>query len=149
MKQCLKGRALSCTVAIPLLLIFLIISAEFCACRGPQNDPLAPEEGVPLQARLVLKADVSRGTVPLTVNFLLSLEGPIDTIFTRLPEVSLLGGYNPEEALYAPLSDSVTSARRSYSGREHYFRTGVFKAVMVLHGIHGDMYSDTVQISVD
>jgi hypothetical protein len=65
-----------------------------------------------------------------------------------VPELSLLGGYNPEEELYTPAPDTVTFARKSYTGREHYFRQGTFNAVMIVHGVHGDIFSDTVRITV-
>ena len=107
----------------------------------PDNTGIGP-------IRLVLTADVMSGTVPLTVNFTGTLYGFIDTLALKVPETTFTGGYNPEEEIYAPLPDTVTPARRSYSAREHYFRQNSFKAVMKLHGVHRDIISDTVTIDV-
>jgi hypothetical protein len=65
-----------------------------------------------------------------------------------VPELSLQGGFNPEEELYTPAPDTITIARKSYTGREHYFQKGTFKAVMIVHGTHGDIFSDIVHITV-
>jgi hypothetical protein len=119
------------------------------SCRPETSSPAGPSGGGLSPVTLVLTADVTNGTIPLTVNFTGTLNGPIDTIYTRVPEVSLEGGYNPEESLYTPSPDTVTPARSAYTGREHYFRQGTFNAVMILHGIHGDVCSDTIQITVN
>ena len=118
------------------------------SCRPESTSPVGPSAGGRSRVVLVLKADVKSGTVPLTVNFTGALLGRIDTVFTLVPEVSLEGGYNPEESLYTPSPDTVTPGRSTYTGREHYFHQGTFNAVMILHGLHGDIHSDTVQISV-
>jgi hypothetical protein len=110
----------------------------------PPEPPAAGESSI----RLILTADVTTGTIPLTVSFTGTLRGVIDTLYTKVPEVSLEGGFNPEEELYTPVPDSVIAARTNYPGREHYFRAGTFGPVMILHGVHGDIASDTVMITV-
>jgi hypothetical protein len=77
-----------------------------------------------------------------------ALQGSIRTSYTRVPEVSLEGGYNTNESMYTPDPDTVTVARSSYTGREHYFHLGTFNAVMIVHGVHGDIFSDTIRITV-
>ena len=130
---------------LPPAFCFVVISS----CTREPYQPTAPAAagaGSPL--RLVLTADVTAGTVPLTVNFTGTLLGRIDTPFTLVPELSLEGGYNPEEELYTPAPDTITIARKSYTGREHYFHRGTFNAVMIVHGTHRDILSDTVHITV-
>jgi hypothetical protein len=118
------------------------------SCRPEASSPAGPSAGGVSPARLILTADVTTGSIPLTVNFTGTLQGYIDTLYTRVPEISLEGGYNPEESLYTPSPDTVTPGRSTYTGREHYFRQGTFNAVMILHGLHGDIRSDTVLITV-
>lgn len=98
--------------------------------------------------RLVLTADMTNGTVPLTVNFTGTLYSRIDTILLKVPEVSFDGGYNPDDEIYVPRLDTVTVARRVHTAREHYFTQHTFKAVMKLHGMYRDIISDTVVITV-
>jgi hypothetical protein len=122
--------------------------AVFSSCMREPYFPTNPPAGGESSIRLILTADMTTGTIPLTVTFTGTLQGPIDTLYTQVPEVSLEGGFNPEEELYTPVPDSVTPARENYQGREHYFRPGTFGAVMILHGVHGDIVSDTVRITV-
>lgn len=118
------------------------------SCTREAYHPTAPAADGAATLRLVLTADVTTGTIPLTVNFTGALQGSIGTSYTRVPEVSLEGGYNTEESLYTPDPDTVTVARASYTGREHYFHPGTFNAVMIVHGVHGDIFSDTIRITV-
>lgn len=123
--------------------------ALFPSCFRDPYFPAEPPEAGDSSIRFILTADVTSGTIPLTVTFTGTIQGPIDTLYTRVPEISLEGGFNPEEELYTPVPDSVTAARQIYQGREHYFRQGTFGAVMILHGVHGDVVSDTVRITVN
>lgn len=126
------------------MLVFLSISA----CERDQVPSLAPESSAPGVPRLLLTADRTEGTVPLTVNFTGTLSGGFDTMVTKVPEVSLAGGSSTDADLYAPIPDTLTAARHAYSAREHYFKQGSFKAVMRLHGRGGDILSDTLVITV-
>jgi hypothetical protein len=134
--------------AAPGILVIAIATALAASCDREPYFPTTPPDTGQQGVRLTLNADATSGTVPLTVNFTGSLKGPIDTLSTLVPESSLEGGYNPEEALYTPVPDTTAKARGSYQGREHYFRQGTYSAVMIVHGLHGDILSDTVTITV-
>jgi len=84
----------------------------------------------------------------LTVNFTGILYGRIDTLFTTVPEITFNGGSIQPEALYYPLPDTLTGARRMYGAREHYFRNDTFKAVMIVRGRYREIVSDTLVITV-
>jgi hypothetical protein len=131
------------------LLFILVLQCFFLSSCERKSLPLSvSDDRVDGPARLVLTADTTNGTVPLTVNFTGTLYGRIDTIFLRVPEVSFVGGYDPADEIYVPLLDTLTVARRVYTAREHYFVQHTFKAVMKLHGMYRDIVSDTVVITV-
>lgn len=125
-----------------------LVLMSISACERDQIPPVGPANSAPGPPRLLLTADQTEGTVPLTVNFTGTLSGGFDTMVTKVPEVSLAGGSSTDADLYAPIPDTLTAARRAYNAREHYFKPGSFKAVMRLHGRGGDILSDTLVINV-
>lgn len=99
--------------------------------------------------RLLLTADTSSGTVPLTVSFTGMLYGTIDTLLLTVPEISFDGGTGQPLGAYEPKPDTLAPARRVYTAREHYLQRRAFRAVMILHGRYGTLVSDTCTISVE
>ena len=118
------------------------------ACGRLEPSPAGPATGATGPLRLALSADQTSGAVPLTVTFTGRLSGSFDTLFTRVPEVSLAGGATSDADLYSSLPDTLSPARAVYTAREHYFRGGTFRAVMRLHARGGDVVSDTLVITV-
>jgi hypothetical protein len=129
-----------------LVIVFAVLVLP--SCRGDDFSPNVVDEAVGGPARLVLSADVTTGSVPLTVNFTGTLYGRIDTLFTTVPEITFNGGSTQPEALYYPLPDTLTGARRTYGAREHYFRNDTYRAVMIVHGRYRTIVSDTLVITV-
>jgi hypothetical protein len=125
-----------------------LVLMSISACERDQNPLAAPKSSAQGSPRLLLTADQTEGTVPLTVNFTGTLSGGFDTLVTKVPEVSLAGGASTDADQYMPIPDTLTAARRVYSAREHYFKQGSFKAVLRLHGRGGDILSDTLLITV-
>lgn len=119
------------------------------SCAREFADPAGPEPQTAGAARLVLTADTTAGTIPLTVNFTGVLFGSIDTLLLRVPEVSFDGGTDQVPVLYVPQPDTLARAQREYTARAHYFRHGTYQAVMTLHGRSGNIVSDTCRISVE
>jgi hypothetical protein len=118
-------------------------------CGRLEPSPAGPASPASGPARLTISADQTSGAIPLTVTFTGKLSGSIDTLLTRVPEVSLEGGATSGGGEYSSLPDTLAPARPVYTAREHYFRAGTFRAVMRLHARGGDVVSDTLVIAVE
>lgn len=131
-----------------LTIVISLAALVLPSCTRESFPPTATEGMERGPIRLVLTADVTTGSVPLTVNFTGTVYGRIDTVFTTVPEITFHGGSTQSESPYHPVPDSITSVRRTYSAREHYFRNDTFKSVMIVHSRYREIVSDTLVITV-
>jgi hypothetical protein len=132
--------------------VLMVAALSLCSglsCGREFPDPSGPDFHDNGAVQLVLTGDVTAGTIPLTVSFTGTLYGTIDTLLLQVPEVFFDGGTNQVPVLYVPQPDTLAPAQRSYAAREHYFRQGTFRAVMMLHSRYGTIVSDTCRISVE
>lgn len=129
----------------------MIVAAGLCVLSSCERETVVSDGSDVLAegtVRLLLTADVTTGTVPLTVSFTGTLYGAIDTLLLRVPEVSFDGGNNPNPDVYLANPDTLAPPRRLYTSREHYLQSRTFRAVMTLHGRFRDITSDTLLITV-
>ncbi len=132
--------------------VLLVVALSLCtwlSCEREFAVPNGPDVHDNVAVQLVLTGDVTAGTIPLTVSFTGTLYGLIDTLLLQVPEVFFDGGTDQVPVVYVPLPDTLARAQRIYTAREHYFRHGTFRAVMLLHNRYGTIVSDTCRISVE
>lgn len=96
--------------------------------------------------RLVLTADNTNGSEPLTVNFTGTFYGKIDTLQMLVPADIMFPGIGKTVIIYS-LPDTLQSARRTYTS-SYTYPAGNYKAVLLLQSKYKRFVSDTLNITV-
>ena len=122
-----------------ILLIGLFLSCE------ETTQPIDSNE-----LRLVLKADKTSGTVPLTVNFTAEIKGDTTGLVGFVPDYFFFPGGGRTVIRYA-LPDTLQKIK-TWSNQETYYIPGTIKVVLLYQGKKNnalfDLWSDTLTIKV-
>lgn len=99
--------------------------------------------------KLALSADKTTGSSPLEVNFIATLSGAkIDTIKLYYPPSSLYHGTGKTVIIWAQ-QDTFVYAKHEYTSRYTYsVPPDTYYAFYVLHGLNGNIVSDTLEIVI-
>jgi hypothetical protein len=127
------------------LFILGILLAGLLAFIGCADSSVEPKHSSGI--RLVLAADTTEGSAPLTVHFTGTLHGNIDTLEMCVPAMVLCPGYGKLCIQYC-LPDTSQPAQRVYTAEETYESVRSYKAVMVLQSKQGLIRSDSLLITV-
>ena len=123
--------------------IILIVSI-FYSCEET-TQPIDSNE-----LRLVLKADKTSGTAPLTVNFSAEIKGDTTGLVGFVPDYFFFPGHGRTIIRYA-LPDTLQKIK-TWSNQETYNASGTIKAVLLYQGYKNnapfDLWSDTLIINV-
>lgn len=102
------------------------------------------------ELRLVLKADKTSGTVPLTVNFTAEIKGDTTGLVGFVPDYFFFPGGGRTIIRYA-LPDTLQKIK-TWSNQETYYIPGTIKVVLLYQGKKNnalfDLWSDTLTIKV-
>jgi hypothetical protein len=124
-------------IFIPLFFIFIV------SCKNNSIDQIKGQ--VP---KLILTADTTRGSFPLTVNFTGTFHGAIDTIKVNNLVCRLISGLPTRYGPVFHYPDTVLN--RSYTISTTYpYYTGTYKASMVIQTTYQEFLSDTITITVE
>lgn len=122
-----------------ILLIGLFLSCE------ETTQPIDSNE-----LTLVLKADKTSGTVPLTVNFTAEIKGDTTGLVGFVPDYFFFPGGGRTIIRYA-LPDTLQKIK-TWSNQETYYIPGTIKVVLLYQGKKNnalfDLWSDTLTIKV-
>lgn len=124
-----------------ILILALLAISYSCGQKSTESS----EEG---RIQLLLSADKTEGEAPLEVHFTGTLIGDIDTLLLHIPPMVFYRGTDETIIRYS-LPGKYIQAERTYTSEYTYIGRGVFKTLMVLQGIHCDIVSDTLIISVE
>ncbi|MFA6597937.1 MAG: hypothetical protein WCS69_09460 [Ignavibacteriaceae bacterium] len=124
------------------IFILSFVLALMFGCK--ENSTEVKEDTTP---RLVLTADKTSGTAPLTIKFSGTFLGKIDTVSMLVPDYFLLPGHEKTLIRYA-LPDTTQSARQVYTEERTYNTSGTVKLVMLLQSKYKDYYSDSLPITI-
>ena len=124
--------------------IILIVSI-FYSCEET-TQPIDSNE-----LRLVLKADKTSGTVPLTVNFTAEIKGDTTGLKGLVPDYIFFPGQGNTIIRYVIL-DSLQEVHPNWSVQKIYFNSGIVKTVLLYQGCKNgsdfDIWSDTLTINI-
>jgi hypothetical protein len=122
-----------------ILIIFILYSCE------ETTQPIVSNE-----LNLVLKADKTSGSAPLTVNFSAEINGDTTGLVGFVPDYFFFPGHGRTIIRYA-LPDTLQKIR-VWADQETYIAPGTIKAVLLYQGKKNnapfDLWSDTLIINV-
>jgi hypothetical protein len=126
------------------LSIIILIVSIFYSCEET-TQPIDSNE-----LRLVLKADKTSGTVPLTVNFTAEIKGDTTGLVGLVPDYFFYPGGGRTIIRYA-LPDTLQRIK-TWSNQVTYNVPGKVKAILLYQGIKNntpfDLWSDTLVVTV-
>ncbi len=114
-----------------------------CSCKdaGSGPDTLTPTR------ELSLSASSLTGTAPCEITFTGTFNACTDTTRMYVPDMWLLGGPGRTIIRYA-LPDTSVPAKRTYTSVRSFPAAGVFHMYMNLQVTTGDVWSDTLTITI-
>ena len=129
---------------LSFLSILFITTVLFITCEET-TQPIVSNE-----LKLVLKADKTLGTAPLTVTFIAEIKGDTTGLVGFVPDYFFFPGHGRTIIRYA-LVDTMQKIR-TWADQEIYSAPGNIKAVLVYQGKKNnepfDLWSDTLIINV-
>lgn len=128
----------------PLLAIYLLMSTLMFSCKDASvNDS---DKGA--SRALSLSASTLRGTPPCDITFTGTLDSYADSMRMRVPDMFLMGVPGKTIVRYS-LPDTSVPVRKIYVRTERFNSQGIYSIHMVVQSIQGDIFSDTIAVTIE
>lgn len=127
--------------------LIVIISALFILSCNNSTDPNDSDS-----LKLILSADKTNGSAPLTVNFSGKIEGNIEGIVGQVPDYFFFSQIGMTVIPYS-IPDTTQALNNTWSSEKTYPSSGEFKVVLLYQGKkegeNFNLLSDTLLIKVN
>jgi len=124
------------------ILVFLLACTILsCKDNGTNQQLLLPHRP------LSLSASANNIVAPVDITFTGTFHAYSDTMKMHVPDFFLMGGPGLTVIRYA-LPDTTVAAKQAYGFVQHFPHAGLYSMYMVLQTLRGDVFSDTLVITI-